>query len=241
MNWRTAGPATWSPTPAGRTSGSTKASPATSRTASSRTLYGKDQADMENVIAQDGLKADMKDIARGRPGADPAAAGQSRSGRRPDPGRLHQGRSGSCCSWNSASAARTSTRSCATGSTTTRSQPGQRRQFAASCEKELFSKNPGKTTHAEIHAWLHEPGIPAFAVAAKSTRFDAVDELRGHWLAGHAKPAEHGHLEVDHPGVGALHRRHARNADARNSWPSSTPPTSSPARRTAKSRSAGIR
>ena len=56
-------------------------------------------------------------------------------------------------------------------------------------EKELFSKNPGKTTHDEIHAWMHGSGIPALAVAAKSTRFDAVDELRGHWLAGHAKPA----------------------------------------------------
>ena len=62
-------------------------------------------------------------------------------------------------------------------------------EFERFLKAELIEKNPGKTTHEEIHAWMHEPGVPKFATAAKSSRFDAVDELRGHWLAGHAKPA----------------------------------------------------
>ena len=61
--------------------------------------------------------------------------------------------------------------------------------FERFLEAELIAKNPGKTTHDEIHAWMHEPGIPSFATPAKSEAFEAVDELRGHWLAGHAKPA----------------------------------------------------
>ncbi len=62
-------------------------------------------------------------------------------------------------------------------------------EFERFLKVELIDKNPGKTTHDEIHAWMHAPGVPAFATAATSPRFDAVDELRGHWLAGHAKPA----------------------------------------------------
>ena len=62
-------------------------------------------------------------------------------------------------------------------------------EFERFLNAELIDKNPGKTTHDEIHAWMHGPGVPAFATAATSPRFDAVDELRGHWLAGHAKPA----------------------------------------------------
>jgi aminopeptidase N len=55
---------------------------------------------------------------------------------------------------------------------------------------ELVDKNPGKATHEEIHEWLHAPGIPKFAKPATSARFDAVDEARTHWLAGHMKPAD---------------------------------------------------
>ncbi|MFA6985905.1 MAG: leukotriene A4 hydrolase C-terminal domain-containing protein, partial [Arenimonas sp.] len=62
-------------------------------------------------------------------------------------------------------------------------------EFERFAQAELADKNPGKVSQEEMHAWLHEAGIPKFAEAAKSSRFDAVDELRGHWLAGHAKPA----------------------------------------------------
>jgi hypothetical protein len=37
---------------------------------------------------------------------------------------------------------------------------------------------------------MHAPGIPKFAKPATSARFDAVDEAREHWLAGHMKPSD---------------------------------------------------
>jgi leukotriene-A4 hydrolase len=56
--------------------------------------------------------------------------------------------------------------------------------FVAYAKDALLKKYPGKVTDAEFNAWLHDPGIPAFAVAAKSARFDAVDAQRADWLAG---------------------------------------------------------
>lgn len=53
----------------------------------------------------------------------------------------------------------------------------------------LLPKNPKAVSDAEVHAWLHEPGIPAFAKAAHSARFDAVDAARTAWLGGGALPA----------------------------------------------------
>jgi aminopeptidase N len=151
-------------------------------------LYGKDQAAMENVISQHGLEADLKDIAP----ADQALALPPLVGRDPDEGLTQvayikgqwflsflEHRYGRetfdafLRKWFDEHAF-TSTDS---------------HEFERFMKAELFDKNPGKTTHDEIHAWMHGPGIPAFAEPAKSTRFDAVDELRGHWLAGHAKPA----------------------------------------------------
>jgi hypothetical protein len=43
-------------------------------------------------------------------------------------------------------------------------------------------------TDAELHEWLHEPGIPASATRAASERFDAVDAARKAWLDGGAPP-----------------------------------------------------
>ena len=63
-------------------------------------------------------------------------------------------------------------------------------EFERFLKAELVAGNPGKATEAELHAWLHEPGIPASAIPATSVRFDAVDEMRGHWLAGHARPSD---------------------------------------------------
>ncbi len=53
----------------------------------------------------------------------------------------------------------------------------------------LLTKNPKAVTDAELHEWLHEPGIPAFATRAASERFDAVDAARKAWLDGGALPA----------------------------------------------------
>ncbi|HEY2345373.1 MAG TPA: M1 family metallopeptidase [Xanthomonadaceae bacterium] len=52
----------------------------------------------------------------------------------------------------------------------------------------LVARNPKAVSDAELHAWLHEPGIPAFAKAAHSARFDAVDAARKAWLGGGALP-----------------------------------------------------
>jgi aminopeptidase N len=53
----------------------------------------------------------------------------------------------------------------------------------------LLTKNPKAVTDAELHEWLHEPGIPAFATRAASERFDAVDAARKAWLDGGVLPA----------------------------------------------------
>jgi aminopeptidase N len=63
-------------------------------------------------------------------------------------------------------------------------------EFERFLRAELIDKNPGKTTHEEIHEWMHSPGLPKFAKPATSARFDAVDEARTHWLAGHMKPSD---------------------------------------------------
>ncbi|KFN44029.1 M1 family metallopeptidase [Arenimonas oryziterrae] len=63
-------------------------------------------------------------------------------------------------------------------------------EFERFLNAELVAKNPGKATAEEIHTWLHEPGIPAFATPAKAARFDVIDESRTHWLAGHMTPAD---------------------------------------------------
>jgi leukotriene-A4 hydrolase len=48
----------------------------------------------------------------------------------------------------------------------------------------LEAKYPGKVSSAEIDEWLHQPGIPASAPIAHSTRFDAVDHASAGFLDG---------------------------------------------------------
>ncbi len=55
-------------------------------------------------------------------------------------------------------------------------------QFVEYLTKHLLSKNTEAVTEEELRAWLHEPGIPTFAQEAKSARFDAVDAARASWL-----------------------------------------------------------
>ncbi len=57
-------------------------------------------------------------------------------------------------------------------------------EFERFLRAELVTPNPGKTTDAELHAWLHEPGLPPTARPEVSPRFTAVDALRNDWLAG---------------------------------------------------------
>jgi aminopeptidase N len=152
-------------------------------------LYGKELADMESVIGQAGVIADMKDIPeKGQVlalaplnGEDPDEALtqvayikgkwflsflEERYGRETFDAFLRK--------WFD-SHAFTSQDSA---------------EFERFLQAELIDKNPGKTTHEEIHEWMHGAGIPKFAKAATSARFDAVDEARTHWLAGHMKPSD---------------------------------------------------
>jgi aminopeptidase N len=63
-------------------------------------------------------------------------------------------------------------------------------QFADFAKKNLLDKHPGKVTQAEFDAWLYEPGVPATAPRTTSPRFDAVDAARKAWLdAGTLPPA----------------------------------------------------
>ena len=55
-------------------------------------------------------------------------------------------------------------------------------QFAEYAKANLLDKYPGKVTQAEFDAWLHEPGVPATAPQTVSARFDAVDAARKAWL-----------------------------------------------------------
>jgi aminopeptidase N len=149
-------------------------------------VYGRELAEMENVIGQHGLAEELKDIAP----KDQVLALPALTGRDPD--------------------------EALTGVPYTKGQwfltfleerygrpvfdPFLRRWFDAHAftstdsdeferflMAELVAKNPGKATAEELRVWMHEPGIPAFAVAATSARFDKVDQARAGWLAGKTK------------------------------------------------------
>ncbi|MFZ5656103.1 MAG: M1 family metallopeptidase [Pseudomonadota bacterium] len=61
-------------------------------------------------------------------------------------------------------------------------------QFADFARKNLLDKYPGKVTQAEFDAWLYEPGVPSTAPKTVSKRFDAVDAARKAWLDTGALP-----------------------------------------------------
>lgn len=63
-------------------------------------------------------------------------------------------------------------------------------QFFEYLNTELVAKNPDAVTAKELDAWLNKPGIPSFATAATSERFDAVDAARKDWLDGRKAPGE---------------------------------------------------
>jgi aminopeptidase N len=46
----------------------------------------------------------------------------------------------------------------------------------------LIDKHPGKVTMAEVEQWVYEPGVPDSAPKTASQRFDAVDAARKAWL-----------------------------------------------------------
>ncbi|MBN6150951.1 M1 family metallopeptidase [Xanthomonas sp. AmX2] len=63
-------------------------------------------------------------------------------------------------------------------------------QFVAYLKKNLLAKKPDAVTEAELHAWLDEPGIPAFAQKARSRSFSMVDTARIAWSGSGALPSK---------------------------------------------------
>ena len=144
-------------------------------------VYGKDQADMENVIGQFGLRQDMATmdprwqrlVLPPMEGEDPDEATsqvayvkgawflsflEKRFGRETFDAFLRQ--------YFDHFAFQSITS----------------QDFVAYLREHLLPKKPGAVTEEELNAWLYEPGIPAFAEAATSARFDAVDQARQRWL-----------------------------------------------------------
>ncbi|MBB5208137.1 M1 family metallopeptidase [Chiayiivirga flava] len=152
-------------------------------------VYGTDLSQMENVISQFGLHAEMQEMAEERqvlalpalPGVDPDEALtdvayikgawfleflEQRFGREAfDPFLRSYFNHFAFQSIDTA-------------------------QFVEYLNSELIAKNPDAVTQKELDAWLNQPGIPAFATAAKSARFDAVDAARKAFLDGRKSAGE---------------------------------------------------
>ncbi len=62
-------------------------------------------------------------------------------------------------------------------------------QFVDYLKQNLLPKNPTAVTEAELHAWLDEPGIPAFAPKARSRGFAVVDTARIAFLGSDSLPS----------------------------------------------------
>ncbi|HET9048474.1 MAG TPA: M1 family metallopeptidase [Chiayiivirga sp.] len=57
-------------------------------------------------------------------------------------------------------------------------------QFVAYLKDTLIKAHPDVVSAKELDAWLEQPGIPSTAPASQSPRFEAVDSVRKRWLAG---------------------------------------------------------
>ncbi|MCZ8164453.1 M1 family metallopeptidase [Silanimonas sp.] len=152
-------------------------------------VYGREQADMEDVVSQTGLRAELASLPPAQqvlalppsPGRDPDEAltdvayikGQwflsfleQRFGREAFDPFLR--------TWFDEHAFKSVTTD----------------DFLAFLRRELIAKNPGKLTEAELAAWIAGPGLPETAVAATSPRLAAVDVARDDWLKRRVAVAE---------------------------------------------------
>jgi aminopeptidase N len=144
-------------------------------------VYGREQADMEDVVSQTGLRATLAEL----PSAQQALALPPSPGRDPDETLTDvpyiKGQ------WFIADLERRFGRAVfdpflrawfdehAFKSVTTD-------DFLVFLRRELIAKHPGKLSEAELAAWIAGPGTPDFAVAATSARLAAVDAARKAWL-----------------------------------------------------------
>jgi leukotriene-A4 hydrolase len=144
-------------------------------------LYGKERADMENVIERNELKAEFTgDNA-------PLQVLATKAGVLKDPDNNLHGTVYTKGAWFLQFLEQRFGRE--TFDAFLRSyfdhfafQSIDTQQFAAFAKANLLDKYPGKVTQAEFDAWLYEPGVPANAPQTASVRFDAVDAARKAWL-----------------------------------------------------------
>ncbi|MBN7138219.1 aminopeptidase [Lysobacter enzymogenes] len=61
-------------------------------------------------------------------------------------------------------------------------------KFVEYAKANLLAKHPGKVSEAELDEWIYGPGIPKSAPATVSPRFDAVDAARKAWIDGGKLP-----------------------------------------------------
>ncbi|MFK3647391.1 M1 family metallopeptidase [Lysobacter enzymogenes] len=61
-------------------------------------------------------------------------------------------------------------------------------KFVEYAKANLLAKHPGKVSEAELDEWIYGPGVPKSAPATVSPRFDAVDAARKGWVDGGKLP-----------------------------------------------------
>lgn len=151
-------------------------------------LYGADRAEAEATLDVAGLKAELEELddtrellAADLAGADPEVAF---SGVPYDKGRLF-------LDWLEAEFGREALDTFLTEyfdhfafhSITTA-------EFVDYLQAHLLAEHPGTVTMEQVDQWLHQPGLPEFAVLPNSDAFEIVDDWRQRWLAGEVTLAE---------------------------------------------------
>lgn len=61
-------------------------------------------------------------------------------------------------------------------------------QFREHLQRTLVDRHPGRVTMEEVDRWLYAPGVPADAPRAESRRFSVVDSARLAWLGSQKLP-----------------------------------------------------
>jgi hypothetical protein len=148
-------------------------------------LYGREQADMEDVIGQFGVKHEMESL----PPEDQLLALKPLDGRDPDEALtdVPYVKGAWFLTYLEHAYGRANFDAFLRGYFDHFAfQSIDTDTFLAYYKKHLAAKYPGKVSDAQLDAWLNKPGIPDFATAVKSTRFEKVDAARTAWLSGKA-------------------------------------------------------
>ncbi len=150
-------------------------------------LYGKDQADMESVIARNELKEEFKTV-------DPKLQVLAEK-----PGDLKDPDNGSASTVYTKGAWFLQFLEQRVGREDFDAflrgyfdhfafQSISSQQFADYAKANLLAKYPGKVTQAEFDEWLYQPGVPSTAPQVLARKFGVVDSARLAWLGSGELP-----------------------------------------------------